>query len=130
MAELTDDEFVVLQIMAQGQAVAAIGRWEKPLDALVDRGLARRLDKFNNIITTEGTKACAAREAGDDAALRGLIPQVATAQTAARGHVEAAAEHLARAAQASAPVTGDGVETALVTWNIEVLKRARELLRG
>ena len=128
MAEVTDAEYSLLLIMAQGQSVAAIGHWEKPCDALVERGLARRLDKFNNIITTEGQKACNAREAGDDAALRALLPQVATAQNTARGHVEAAAEHLARAGKAT--TTGDGAETTLITWNIEVLKRARELLRG
>lgn len=127
--EVTDDEYTVLMIMDQGESLAAIGRWEKPLDALVERGLARRLDKFNNIITTEGKKALGAREKGDEAALKQLIPQINSAQTQARSHVEAAAQHLARAAQVSAPVTGDDPNTALLSWNIECLKRARELLR-
>ena len=130
MSDVSDDEYTVLMIMAKGQSLAAIGHWEKPLDALVERGLARRLDKFNNIITTEGTKALGAREQADDEALKSLVPQIATAQNTARSHVEAAAQHLCRAAQASASMTGDTPEVALMTWNLECLKRARELLRG
>jgi hypothetical protein len=129
ITEVTDDEFALLMIMAQGQSVAAIGKWEKPLDALVERGLARRLDKFNNIITTEGRKACDTRESADTAALKSLLPQIASAQDASRGHIEAAAQHLAQAARITAPMTGDGPETAMLNWNLEVLKRARELLR-
>jgi hypothetical protein len=130
MTEVTDDEFALLLIMKEGQSVAAIGRWEKPLDSLVERGLARRLDKFNNILTTEGRKACDAREDGGAAVLKKLVPQVAYAQATARDNVEAAAQYLAAAARITSPVTGDGPTTALMMWNIECLKRARELLRG
>ena len=126
-SEVTDDEYTVLMIMQQGQSLAAIARWEKPLDALVERGLARRLDKFNNIITAEGRKACSAREAGDTAAAKALMPQIATAMDIAQQNVQRAAECLVVAVRNSP--TDDAPETALIMWNVEVLKRARELLR-
>jgi len=127
---ITDDEYALLLIMQEGQSVAAIGRWEKPLDSLVERGLARRLDKFNNIITTEGRKACGARDLADTTALKSLMPRVADAQERTRQGVEAAAGALYLAAKTAAEVTGDSVETALINLNLEVLRRARELLRG
>lgn len=127
--DLLDDEYTCLMIMAQGESLAAIGRWEKACCSLVEKGLAIRHDKFNHSITDAGRQACGEREQADDDALRRLVPQIKIAQDSARGHVEAAAQHLARAALASAPVTGDAPETALVAWNLEVLKRARELLR-
>jgi hypothetical protein len=130
MTELTQDEFTCLMIMAEGASLAAIGRWEKPLDCLVERGLASRHDKFNNAITPAGRMALDERETGDAKAVLANAAQVTAAHEVALANVEQAAKNLAAAARATAPVTGDDPNTALISWNIQCLKRARELLRG
>jgi hypothetical protein len=129
MAELTQDEYTVLMIMAEGASLSATGRWEKPLDALVARGLAERHDKFNNVITAAGRMALDERETHDATAVLANASQVTGAHEIALANVEQAAKNLAVAARLSAPVTGDDVDTSLLTWNIECLRRARELLR-
>lgn len=54
---LTQDEYAVLMIAEKGESIAAIGRWEKPIQSLVARGLMRANDKFNNVITDAGRVA-------------------------------------------------------------------------
>jgi len=127
---LTDDEYTCLMIMAQGGMLAAIGRWDKSCDALVERGLATRHDKFNHSITDLGRKALDGCETGDAMAILGNAPMVVDAHESARINVEQAAQCLAAAARATAPVTGDDIVTALLRWNVQCLKRAQELLRG
>lgn len=68
--ELTQDEYMVLMIAASGEYMMPIGRWEKPVEDLVARGLLHRYDKFNNTITEAGKQAVKARE---DADVRALI---------------------------------------------------------
>jgi hypothetical protein len=57
MPDLTDDEFTLLEIMSRGEAMMAIGRWEKPLKSLAAKGMADPQDGFNYIITSAGRTA-------------------------------------------------------------------------
>lgn len=52
--DLSDDELTVLQIAAQGESIAPIGRWEAPVKKLAFLGYLRRLDDFNYVITPKG----------------------------------------------------------------------------
>jgi hypothetical protein len=125
---LSDDEFAVLLIAAEGESMIPIGRWQAPVENLVARGFLRQLDRFNNVITTEGRKAIDARNKDDEGAIRQASRAVMVAQAAARTHVEEAAQSLASAARASTQATGDRADTAVLNWNAEVLRRALELV--
>jgi hypothetical protein len=57
MPDLTDDEFTLLEIMSRGEAMMAIGRWERPLKSLAQKGMADPQDGFNYIITSAGRTA-------------------------------------------------------------------------
>lgn len=57
MSEISDDEFTLLEIMSHGEAMMAIGRWEKPLKSLAAKGMANPQDGFNYILTTKGREA-------------------------------------------------------------------------
>lgn len=75
---LTDDEIAILTLAVQGESMAAIGRWEKPTEHLVELGLMERGDKFNNFITAAGRAALdwierAEDEAFDRALRRGPV---------------------------------------------------------
>lgn len=67
---LTDDERAVLMIAAQGQYMIPMGRWEKPILSLAVRGLMRKLDDVNYVITEAGRLASG--DAEDDA-VRGML---------------------------------------------------------
>lgn len=126
---LSDDEFTVLMIAAEGESMMPIGRWQAPVENLVARGYLRQLDRFNNVITTEGRKAIGERNAEDESAIRQASRQVADAQGEARKAAEEAAQALARAAKASVRATGDRADTAVLNWNAEILRKALELVR-
>ena len=73
---LTQDEASVLMIAAQGQSLIAIGRWEKPIDSLVKRGLLHANDKFNNVITSKGRQAHHAHEEKIELGLANAVARV------------------------------------------------------
>ena len=73
MSELSQDEFTVLLIAAEGESMCPIGRWRAPILSLTNRGLMTRNDGFNYGITAEGRKACEQRNEDDDKALRALL---------------------------------------------------------
>ena len=128
---LTQDEASVLMIAAQGQSLIAIGRWEKPIDSLVKRGLLHANDKFNNVITDAGAKALEGHERNEDAVLLKVINKQLEAQhtqTNIQTFAEQAAQLLAQAARTSAEVTGDTETWAADQWGQVIIKRARELL--
>ncbi len=54
MPDITDDEFICLEIMSRGEAMMAIGRWEKSLKSLAQKGMCDPQDGFNYIITKKG----------------------------------------------------------------------------
>ena len=127
---LSDDEFTVLLIAAEDQSMMPIGRWRAPVESLLARGYLRSLDRFNNVITPEGRKAIEARNADDASAIGQAYRQVADAQVEARRAVEEAAQALAHAARVSVGATGDRLDTAVLNWNGELLRRALELVRS
>lgn len=67
---LTDDERAVLMIAAQGQYMIPMGRWEKPILSLAVRGLMRKLDDVNYVITEPGRLAS---DDVEDDAVRGML---------------------------------------------------------
>lgn len=73
MSELSQDEFTVLLIAAEGESMIPIGRWKIPILALTERGLMCKNDSVNYGITAKGRKACAERNEEDDQSLRELL---------------------------------------------------------
>lgn len=129
MTDLTDDERTVLMIAAEDKSMMAIGRWEKSIDSLVQKGLMERGDKWNNWITPAGREAI--KEAEDEPYRKILEVGInlRNQQEQARASVEQAATHLMFAAKASALATGDSPQAAAASWSPKVLERALELLR-
>lgn len=131
MTDLTDDEKTVLLIAAEGQSIAAIAKWEKPIESLVVRGLMQRGDKFNNFITSAGRVTIAEAEKQDDEAYRQILERgrnLTNQHEQVRQSVEQAATHLMFAARASCLATGDTPQAAVEKWMPEIHKRALELL--
>jgi len=118
-----------LAISAQGENMLAIGRWEKPIDRLVELGLLKRFDKFNHEITPEGKKEAAAQiDSVDDAYAKAAI-DVKNAQTQYHGSMEQAAKHLADAAKCKQLLTGQFPHQCAYDLAQEVLQKALFLLK-
>ena len=133
MPEITNDEFTVLMIAAEGESMIPIGRWKAPILALTERGLMQRNGESNYGITLAGREACAERDREDDTSLRQLLESnnaFATARASAQQMVEQAAQNLVAAARESAKVTGDAPVHALREWSKAALQRALELLNA
>lgn len=73
---LTEDEVTVLLIAKEGQYLAPIARWKKPILALTARGLMQRLDDVNYTITTKGIEAIEQRDQEDFETLRAARAKV------------------------------------------------------
>lgn len=131
MSDLTDDEYTVLMLADQGNFMAPIGRWEKPIRDLHARGLLDKRDDVNYVANVAGRAALAVHEKGIDDGLRNVIEnsnKAANARTTAQQSVEQAALHLSFAAKASSLVTGDTPAVAVKLWVASVEKRALELV--
>ena len=115
-APLTIDEEAVLGILAQGGSVAPIGRWEKPVKALVSRGLATAPDQFNSMITDAGRAALDAQEDQSAVGMIHAFNQAIPARDEARELVNQAVALLTRAALLSTEATGDPPLLALERW--------------
>ena len=76
MTDLSDQEMALLDLMAQGQSMMAIGQWEKPMEALVVKGYATRHDQFNHTATEAGLEVVARMEADEDAEIEAAFRQV------------------------------------------------------
>ncbi len=128
MTDLTDDEFTILMIAAQGESMMPIGRWEKPVSNLVKRGLLQSNDRFNNAITDKGRAALDAKNTDDATALIAAfnVPTASVSRT--RKIAEQAAEQLAEVSRASYAITGDAPADAARRWSEVILNRALELL--
>lgn len=124
MTDLTDDEFSVLLIAAQGESMIPIGRWQKPVESLVAKGFLFRQDQNNNTITNAGRRAVEAR---DNADAKALI-EVAAAMPNIRAVADGMATALAGIARESNRVTGDAPADAARKWSEIILTRALELL--
>lgn len=128
MPELTNDERTVLMIADQGESMMPLGRWEQPVEHLVELGYLERHDKFNNTITLAGKKALGeANEAVDNDAAKALIGRH-NAQVEFRQQAEALARQLAMLAKSAVAATGDSPLTALNRCVAVVRDRAAELL--
>ena len=74
MTELTADERTVLEIASHGESMMPIGRWEQPVEHLVELGFLDGPDRFNRYITDAGRKALEADvDKADDAFAKQLI---------------------------------------------------------
>lgn len=128
MSALSEDEYTVLLIAAQGEYLAPIGWWEKPVRDLAVRGLLQMLDSVNFVITDAGRQAAQQEDQKNDQAIAGALKQAASVQGDIRDFAEQAANLLAAAGKASAGVTGDAPSVAVDKWSEIIRKRARELL--
>lgn len=126
---LTDDERTVLMICAEGESLAAIGRWEEPCDHLVEVGLLQRLDKFNNVITDAGRKAIGEANAVVDDNFAQSMIRAHNARVEYRSRGEEIANGLAvMAVEVAAQVAGNPV-ILLRKCLADVATRAIELLK-
>ena len=131
MPGLSDDEYTCLAICAQGESLAAIGRWKPALESLSSAGFVHRHDIANHVITDAGRKALQERETQDEEALTQVLRkgiEVNNGRLHAKAFAEEAAQALAKAARASVIVTGDTLDAALRSWAVAVLQRANEVL--
>lgn len=129
---LTEDEYTLLLIAADGGSIAAIGKWEKPVEGLVRRGYMLAHDKFNHTITAAG-KAVA--EGEEDGRLRDVINannrahgQISAPRNDATELVTQAAVLILRAAQLTAPISGHDVAYAIDQWAMAAASKAKESL--
>lgn len=130
-ATLTDDEAAVLMIANEGESMISIGRWEKPIDSLVARGLMIRHNKANAFITDAGRVAIKEREQEDDRALLEMSRQAGNTSHEARSSCDHAAQAVVRAVRATQLMRPGGpIETTLSDVLVEVRMKALELLRA
>lgn len=132
MAEqLTDDEYSVLMIVAEGGTIGPIGHWEKPVKALHMRGLLYQHNAWNYGKTEAGEKALAEREKEYDAQLGQILTganALAVAASEARVAAEESAKHLANAIRVSAKAAGQTREAVARQWSAAIIARALELV--
>jgi hypothetical protein len=127
---LTDDERTVLMICAKGESLAAIGRWEQPVDRLVDLGYLSRNDKFNNFITDAGRKAIG--EANDQVDTKFAVAMIQShnARVGYRRMTEEAAQILVVMSVEVASSVADGHPIILLRKCMaDVSARAAEMLK-
>ena len=128
MIILTDDERTVLMITDRGESLAAIGRWEQPVEHLVEIGYLQRHDKFNNTITEAGRLALNdEQEIVDTAAAKALIA-ASNMRVTQQVAYENIAGYLAFEARERAKATGDELLVALQKCVAAVRDRAINLL--
>ena len=94
---LTDDEYAILMIAAEGRSMIPIGRWEKPVNDLVARGLMIRHDPANNTISPAGREALEQRERDDVDAIRAVNQKMERAQAAPEAVSNFAADAIVKA---------------------------------
>ena len=70
---MTFDEFTILLLAAEGESLAPIGRWKQPILDLAERGLMRKDDEVNYVITQDGRRACDEQNAADERALSDVL---------------------------------------------------------
>lgn len=131
MSNLTDDEYTVAMLAHQGQYLAPIGRWEKPIRDMHARGLLNKIDDSNYIANQATRAALMKHEEGIDNEFRRAIEannNIANASTQAQQSIRQSALHLSFAAKAAALATGETPEQAVKKWLGAVEKEALELV--
>lgn len=128
--ELTQDESTLLRIASTGNSMMSVGRWEKPIEDLVKKGLLHRHDKFNHTITPAGREAI---ERNEDAVHKKLVEALfasGRAQTEIQECVRAATDQLVRAVQLTQQLKGDYALFALEQWASVIFREAKDKLDG
>jgi hypothetical protein len=130
---ITDDEFSVLMIAAQGEYMLPIGRWKPSIESLTQKGLMC-CQHINGgpqyTITRAGKAAINEREQTETESFSAASARVAKAQKAARELVEETAKLLVETAKVSSTLTGDTPETSARKWSPLILERALDILNG
>lgn len=124
---LTDDEFTVLMIAAEGQSMMPIGRWQVSVESLSARGLLAGPDKFNQMITPAGREALKERDKEDDADYRQILElgsKVANGHQQYQQFIEQAAQALANAIKIATTVTGD---SPVAAWDRTIVLTKQRL---
>lgn len=127
--KLSEDEFTVLKIAAQGQSMIAIGRWEKATKALAEKKYLHANDSVNYVITTAGQ---AVLDGYEDNEIRGLIEmnnKVANVNMQVRLSIEEAAKQIVIASRAVSEVMSGTIEDNSKKVMLEVTNRTLELLK-
>lgn len=133
MSEITDDEFSVLGIAKEGQSMIPIGRWEKPIKSLAEKGLLHANDSVNYVITDAGRQAWASRDSEDDVLISqslNLNNKIANARLQSQQSIEQAAQAFATAARATALLTGETPQSAARNWSKALVERTLSILDG
>lgn len=129
MLNLSDDEYVVLAIAAEGQSMMQVGRWQRPTEHLVELGYLVANDKFNCFITPAGRQAAAEHEKKtDDASLR-IGVDIHNIRVTAKRVLEEASLKLAEAAQLGQRVAGGDIGSHVEQAAQEIIRRAKEIVR-
>ena len=129
MVGLTDDERTVLMIAREGQSMMPIGRWEAPVEHLVEMGFLERHDKWNNFITTAGSLALEQAQGEIDEAAGNAMVAAGKARVGFVNQGEAIATKLVAMAKHMASVTGDEPMIALQKCISTVRERAVKMLQ-
>jgi len=127
-AAITDDEMAVLLIAAQGEYMIPIGRWESPTKSLAEKGLLRKIDDVNYVITSAGADAAEKHDKADFQALFDASNKLHNASAQYQQSCREAAKHLVVAAKAAAIVTGVSPVEALKKLSLETIKLAKSEL--
>ncbi len=126
--ELSQDELTCLAISNEGENMLAIGRWEKPIDRLVELGLLKRFDKFNHAITPKGKQVYAASMDVVDSSYAKLAIDVVNVKEKYQAAMEEAAQKLAEAAKHKQSLTGQFPNQCAYGLAQETLKRTLEII--
>lgn len=133
---ITDDERTVLMIADRGEYMLAIGRWERPIKNLTEKGFLKCQQLAGGpqyTITDAGRLELNATDAEEDRNLAKIIEQgsrIGAAQKTARDHAEAVAQAIASCAKVSASMTGDTPEMAAKKWSPIILERALDIINN
>lgn len=129
---ITDDEFSVLMIAAQGEYMLPIGRWKPSIESLASKGLMC-MQHINGgpqyLITRAGLEAIKEREEDENRKIGSIINRSGLV-TQVRALAEESAQKLAQAAKDSVQITGDSAQVALQEWAKQVIARAKVLIDG
>ena len=128
MTQMSDDEFTVLSIADKGESMMPLGRWQQPVEHLVELGYLMAADRFNNFITSEGKVALREHSDEVDTAMGVALIKANNLRVAYREHGDDIAKKLAEMAKQAAEATGDPLMVALQKCAAAVRDRALELL--
>lgn len=131
-SSLTDHEYAVLMLAADGNSMIPIGIWEKPILNLTVLGLLKKFDSVNYGITDSGRKMLADRQHEEDDDFKQAFAKLNDDRNAQQQSVMStnqAAQHLVFAARAAAKLSGNSAKMEVWSIGQGVIQRAMELLK-